>query len=67
MKIRFEITGTFPMLHHNERLADPSDEWVRLIKKITAKKSKQTDEAIVVPLRVRSRRDADSAGLRGVR
>jgi hypothetical protein len=38
------LTGTSPLLMHNIRLADPEDDIVEQIKKITAKKSKQTKD-----------------------
>jgi hypothetical protein len=41
--VRYRITGTCPLLTHNERLANPFDPITRQIKAITAKK-KKTDE-----------------------
>lgn len=43
MRVRFELTGTSPLLQHNVQLADPGNEWVRQIKEITSKR-KKTDE-----------------------
>lgn len=43
MKIRFTITGTAPLLMHNQRLADPLDPYAKALKVISAKK-KKTDE-----------------------
>lgn len=43
MKIRFTLTGTSPLLMHNERLADPLDPFTRALKAVTGK-TKKTDE-----------------------
>lgn len=42
MRIRIELTGTAPLLMHNERLSDPDDEFARQIKEITDKGTNQT-------------------------
>jgi hypothetical protein len=42
--VTYRLTGTCPLLMHNERLANPFDPIVREMKKITAKKNKKTDE-----------------------
>lgn len=39
-----QMTGTAPLLMHNIRLADDQDPYVREIKKLTAKRTKKTDE-----------------------
>lgn len=44
MQIELRLTGRTPLLMHNIRLADPEDPIVEQIKKITAKKSKQTKD-----------------------
>lgn len=44
MKIRITMTGTSPLVMHNVRLARPDDDFTRAIAKITAKRSKQTDD-----------------------
>ena len=41
--IDVHIRGTAPMLQHNASLVDPTNEFVREIKKLTAKKTKKTD------------------------
>lgn len=41
--LSFRLTGISPLLMHNDRLADPLDEFAREMKKITSKK-KKTDE-----------------------
>lgn len=38
------MVGTAPLLMHNIRLADDQDPYVREIKKLTAKKTKKTDD-----------------------
>ena len=43
MRIILKIDGATGLVMHNERLADPLDEYVRAIKEITDKGSKQTD------------------------
>lgn len=43
MKIRFTLTGTTPLLMHNQRLADPLDPYTKALKVISGKK-KKTDE-----------------------
>jgi hypothetical protein len=43
MKIRFEISGTSPVLFHNDRLSIPNDAYTRQIAEITAKGKNQTD------------------------
>lgn len=42
--MRIEMVGTAPLLMHNIRLADDQDPYVREIKKLTAKKTKKTDD-----------------------
>ncbi|WP_027930745.1 hypothetical protein [Amycolatopsis thermoflava] len=42
--MRIEMVGTAPLLMHNVRLADDQDPYVREIKKLTAKKTKKTEE-----------------------
>jgi hypothetical protein len=44
MDIRLELTGTLPLLMKNPRLADPDDEIVREIAKITAKGSRMSED-----------------------
>lgn len=41
--LQFRITGVCPLLMHNGHLSDPTNKWVREMKKITAKR-KKTDE-----------------------
>lgn len=43
-EIKFTITGLRPLLMHNGQLADPSNEFVISIKRITAKGSKKMTE-----------------------
>ena len=42
MKIRLEITGTTPLMMHNDRLSDPSNPITMQIKELTAKKTNKT-------------------------
>lgn len=42
-KLTFKLTGVRPLLMHNSRLADPTDELVRELKLLTGKR-KKTDE-----------------------
>ena len=43
-QIRFRLTGTAPLLQHNERLADPLDEHARNMAKVSKKRQKtETD------------------------
>lgn len=42
--MQIDVTGTVPLLMHNIRLADDQEPIVREIKKLTAKKTKKTDE-----------------------
>lgn len=42
--MQIEMVGTAPLLMHNIRLADDQDPYVREIKKLTAKKTKKTDD-----------------------
>jgi hypothetical protein len=42
--MQITMTGTAPLLMHNIRLADDQDPYVREIKKLTAKKTKKTDD-----------------------
>jgi hypothetical protein len=42
--MRIEMVGTAPLLMHNIRLADDQDPYVKEIKKLTAKKTKKTDD-----------------------
>ncbi len=44
MRIRIELTGTTPLMMHNERLSDPDDEHTKQIKEITDKGTNQTEE-----------------------
>lgn len=43
MRIILKIDGTTGLVMHNERLADPLDEYTKAIKEITSKGTKQTD------------------------
>ena len=45
--LNVRITGKSPLLLHNGRLADPTDEVVREMKKITAKGKNKTDEDLI--------------------
>lgn len=42
MQVRLELSGTTPLLMHNERLADPDDEYAKQIKELTDKGKNQT-------------------------
>lgn len=42
--MRLEMTGTAPLLMHNVRLADDQDPYTREIGKLTAKKTKKTED-----------------------
>ena len=44
MRIRIELTGTTPLMMHNERLSDPDDEYTKQIKEITDKGTNQTEQ-----------------------
>lgn len=44
MDIKFEITGTSPLLCHNIQLADPDNEWTKQIATYTAKRKKTEDD-----------------------
>jgi hypothetical protein len=44
MQVRIELTGTTPLMMHNERLIDPENEFNQQIKAITGKKTNQTEE-----------------------
>ena len=44
MRIQVELTGRTPLLMHNERLSDPTNEWAIAIKEITDKKTNQTEK-----------------------
>ena len=46
-ELKVRITGKAPLLLHNGRLADPTDEVVREMKKITAKGKNKTDEDLI--------------------
>jgi hypothetical protein len=52
MRVHIELTGTTPLLMHNDRLSDPDDDYVKQIKEITDKKTNQTqqDKALVSKL-----------------
>lgn len=43
MRIHMELTGTTPLMMHNDRLSNPEDEFARQIKEITEKGKNQTD------------------------
>lgn len=43
IRIKIDLVGTSPLLMHNERLADPKDEYTRRIKALTDKRTRQTD------------------------
>jgi hypothetical protein len=43
MRVQIEFIGKTPLLMHNEQLSDPENETSREIKKITDKKTHQTD------------------------
>lgn len=43
-ELKVRITGKAPLLLHNGRLADPTDEVAREMKKITSKRSKTDDD-----------------------
>lgn len=42
--MHIEMVGTAPLLMHNVRLADSQDPYTRAISKLTAKRTKKTDE-----------------------
>jgi hypothetical protein len=44
MRIDIRFRGTSPLVQHNERLSDPSDDFTRQIKAFTDKGKKQTDD-----------------------
>src|SRR3979409_916153 len=44
MDIRIALTGTSPLLMHNERLSDSLDPIVKSIKEITSKRTNQTED-----------------------
>lgn len=54
MQLTLTLTGTRPMLLHNRRLANPTDEWTRQLKQLTAKR-KKTDEDLIDIMRVEAR------------
>src|SRR6516162_2113834 len=52
MRVTINITGTTPLMMHNERLSDPDDDYTQQIKELTSKHSNQTeqDKALVSKL-----------------
>jgi hypothetical protein len=44
MRVHIELTGTTPLMMHNERLSDPDDEHTKQIKEITSKRTNQTEK-----------------------
>lgn len=46
-KLKLRFTGIRPLMLHNGRLADPMNEYVREMKKITSKGKKKTDDDLL--------------------
>ena len=44
MNVRFELSGTSPLLCHNAQLADPDNKFVRQIAEITGKRKKTEED-----------------------
>lgn len=54
MKLQLTLTGTHPMLQHNGRMADPTNQFTRDLKAISGKR-KKTDEDLVDIMRIEAR------------
>lgn len=52
MQIKVQLLGTMPLLMHNDRLADPSNEWTRKIAAITDKGKNMTDQDLQMKSRL---------------
>jgi len=46
-KLKLRLTGVRPLMMHNGRLADPMNEYVREMKKLTGKGRKKTDDDLL--------------------
>jgi hypothetical protein len=44
MRVRLELTGTTPLMMHNEQLSDGDNEFSKQIKELTAKRTNQTEQ-----------------------
>ena len=54
MQLTIKLTGQRPMLHHNGRLANPTDPYTRELKALTSKR-KKTDEDLILIMQAESR------------